>query len=755
MTSGMNERILFESYEFDPRTRQLWRNGLRVKLQPKPQAILACLLEHEGQSVAREELRTALWPEGTFVDFDLSINVAMRRLRDALNDSADTSKYIQTIPGQGYRFVAPIRRVSALPASERQPAADALPRIPAWRKIAVRAGVAVAAVVVVVLGGTAWTSRQSRPLHFQSRDWILIAAFDNRTGERLFDGSLEYALEREINPSNYVNIVPRARINDVLKLMRQPTTAVLKDELARQVALRDGGIRGVLVGRVEKFGTQYNITLGLVDPATGKTAVVLVREGKQEQLLEAVRSLAGELRSKLGEAALDLRPAGQSMERATTASLPALRVFSEGMKPLSEGNWLTSASLFEEAIREDPQFAAAHIYLAHCYANLGQETKAAPHFEAAFRLAPTVSTRERLFILGGYYDHFLHDPGRALASYEALVRLYPDDYWGVNNVHNLYLSFRMFGPAADMLERTRPLRPNDVNLLYNLWSAYRFWLFDEGKRVRYSGELHRLRNSGVSPMSSWADLDLEDAVRAWRQGDIRDAAQQIVKLNSYASSQSDRYKWTVSGFDLLVGKLRLATGMCGSIVEPYMRSSCLTGVALVGNNPVLAREQFPLQCCQSLYAGMAAARLGHLGLARKIVPVLKDSQTTLEGEILLDSGRPAEAVARLLTAFPDVQDDAMRRNSGPYLFSRHTLARAFEKQGNLAEAISTLEVVGPPQKGSWPLWNLLDCHLELVRLYRKAGRRDDAIRLRTELLHYLSEADGDHPYLIELHRMGD
>ena len=95
------------------------------------------------------------------------------------------------------------------------------------------------------------------------------------------------------------------------------------------------------------------------------------------------------------------------------------------MRAVNEGKWTAAAELLEEALRDDPTFALAHIYAAHCYSDLNQEDRAAPHYESAFRLAPGVTPRERLFILGTYYGRFLHDDHRALAEYEALLRFIP------------------------------------------------------------------------------------------------------------------------------------------------------------------------------------------------------------------------------------------------------------------------------------------------------------------------------------------
>ena len=113
--------------------------------------------------------------------------------------------------------------------------------------------VAAGAVAMVALaaGIGLWQGFQNEPaLPFEERDWVLIADFENRTGEAVFGGTLEYALERELSNSQFVNVVPRPRIEDALRLMQRPLDTPINAAVGREIALRDGGIRALLTGRV-------------------------------------------------------------------------------------------------------------------------------------------------------------------------------------------------------------------------------------------------------------------------------------------------------------------------------------------------------------------------------------------------------------------------------------------------------------------------------------------------------------------------
>src|SRR5437667_6932679 len=98
----------FGVFELDVRAAELRKRGVRIKLQEQPFQILCLLLDHSGQLVTRDELRQKLWPAHTFVDFDRSLNKAMTKLRSALGDSAESPRYVETIPRHGYRFLAPV-----------------------------------------------------------------------------------------------------------------------------------------------------------------------------------------------------------------------------------------------------------------------------------------------------------------------------------------------------------------------------------------------------------------------------------------------------------------------------------------------------------------------------------------------------------------------------------------------------------------------------------------------------------------------
>src|ERR1700730_8387045 len=107
-TSAKVARYRFGPFELNPEEGTLSRSGMRVRLQDLPYRLLVILVERPGEIVTREEVRQRLWPENTFVEFDNSLGVAIRKVRESLNDNAEAPNYVATLPRRGYRFVAPV-----------------------------------------------------------------------------------------------------------------------------------------------------------------------------------------------------------------------------------------------------------------------------------------------------------------------------------------------------------------------------------------------------------------------------------------------------------------------------------------------------------------------------------------------------------------------------------------------------------------------------------------------------------------------
>jgi len=157
-TPRRSGQLRFGVFEFDSQTLELRKNGRLLSVRPQPLTLLALLLERPGDLVSREEIQSALWPGDTFVDFEQGVNHAIRELRAALGDAADSPRFVQTLPRRGYRFIAPVERAPAAETSTR-PRPDVAP--PA--RLIWPAAIAVAAALAATLITTIWLRPSAIP----------------------------------------------------------------------------------------------------------------------------------------------------------------------------------------------------------------------------------------------------------------------------------------------------------------------------------------------------------------------------------------------------------------------------------------------------------------------------------------------------------------------------------------------------------------------------------------------------------------
>src|SRR5258706_15164603 len=159
-TSNVSGAVRFGPFELNSRSGELHKHGIRIRLHQQPCRILMMLLKHPGEVVLREEIRQALWPDDTVVEFDPGINAAIQRLRDALGDSAESPQYIETLPRRGYRFLGTVEAPPSTSADTAVAAPELSAITPGGHRGALRVAVVVGFVVLAAMGG--WASRAFR-----------------------------------------------------------------------------------------------------------------------------------------------------------------------------------------------------------------------------------------------------------------------------------------------------------------------------------------------------------------------------------------------------------------------------------------------------------------------------------------------------------------------------------------------------------------------------------------------------------------
>jgi DNA-binding winged helix-turn-helix (wHTH) protein len=388
--------LRFGTFEVDLRAGELRKQGVKIKVQEQPFQVLEALLKQPEEVVTREELRQQIWPEDTFVDFDNSLNIAINKLREALGDSADNPRFIETLPRRGYRFIAPVTSNDRKELAATGPATAV--RTQRWKM-----GLGVGVVVLVAAaGGFLWHSRQPRLL--SDKDTIVLGEFTNSTGDPVFDGTLREGLSVQLEQSPFLSLVSEEGIRRTLRMMGQPANARLTPEITREVCQRLNST-AALDGSIALIGTRYSLILKAVNCLSGDLlASTEAQASDKSHVLDALGHVASEMRRKLGESLSSVQQYSTPLEQATTPSLEALQAYSLGFK----SSWVdadqpTALQFLERALQLDPNFAMAYKAASNAYTVMGESTSAAENIRQAFALRTRVSERERLLIEDDYY----------------------------------------------------------------------------------------------------------------------------------------------------------------------------------------------------------------------------------------------------------------------------------------------------------------------------------------------------------------
>ncbi len=397
------ERLAFGPFEVDLRSAELFKNGILIRLPGQPFRILVALLENAGELVTREQLRQLIWRDGTNVDFEHSLNVAVNRLRRALCDSADEPRYIETVPGKGYRFIQTVE--GGAPKVEPTAAtADALITAEAGdrrkRRWWTASGRLAALLVFIGIGGAVFL-RPHRTPPFGGTGTLVLAGFRNTTGDPVFDTTLQQGLGVQLQQSPFLSIVAENRVRQTLRLMERPGTDFLTAELAREVCERTGS-SAVVEGSIGRLGSRYVLGLSAKSCDGNSLYVEQVQAPQKENVLDAVSEIARKFRQGAGESLAVIRQHDTPLAEATTASLDALKAYSKGRELALSASFSSGVPLLQRAIELDPRFAMAHAFLGRVYSDVGDSALAAESTRRAYEFRDRASEQERFFISFSY-----------------------------------------------------------------------------------------------------------------------------------------------------------------------------------------------------------------------------------------------------------------------------------------------------------------------------------------------------------------
>jgi len=314
-------------------------------------------------------------------------------------------------------------------------------------------------IAAVVAGVFYFRYRSAAPL--TEKDTVVLADFDNTTGDPVFDGALKQALAVQLGQSPFLNILSDRKVSETMRLMgRQPTDRITRD-VAGELCVRTGS-KAIMLGSISNLGGQYIVGIDAVSCGSGDTLAKEQEEAATKQdVLRALSKAASNLRGKPGESLASIQKFDVPIE-ATTTSLEALKAFSMGTTTSRTKGSAASIPFMERALELDPNFAAAYAGLGLAYGNLGQASLAAENLKKAYALRDRVSEHEKYRIAALYYSYVTGELEQASKVYELWSKSYPQDLAPPNNLGFIYSQLGQYEKAAVETQEALRLEPTVV-----------------------------------------------------------------------------------------------------------------------------------------------------------------------------------------------------------------------------------------------------------------------------------------------------
>ena len=377
-----NSVVRFGTYEVSLQSGEVRKAGLRIRVQQQPMRLLEILLEHPGEVVTREELRSRVWPSESFGDFDQALNIAIGKLRSALGDSAESPRFIETLPKRGYRFIADVSVVDADARPKKQepvpgdlPATDpghkiqgtGLSVVPQRRLRPTRWVIGALALVIIISISLAilsvWLFRSPAPAPTGIRS-IAVLPLENLSGDasqNYFADGMTDELITDLAQISALRVISRTSVM-VYKGARKPLP-----QIAREL-----NVDAVVEGTVLRSGDQVRITAQLIEASTDKHLWSQSYEGDLRDTLTLQKKVASAIADQIR---INLTPREQAaLKNVKVVNPESYESYLKGRyfwnKRTADGLKVALA-YFKQAIEEDPKYAQAYSGLADTYALLG------------------------------------------------------------------------------------------------------------------------------------------------------------------------------------------------------------------------------------------------------------------------------------------------------------------------------------------------------------------------------------------------
>jgi TolB-like protein/DNA-binding winged helix-turn-helix (wHTH) protein/Tfp pilus assembly protein PilF len=452
------ECVEFPPFSFDPASGELRKDGRRLKLHPQPAKVLAILVRQPGQVARREDIQKELWGEDTYVAFDLGINSCIRQIRSALGDDAGEPRFVQTVTGQGYRFIAPVEATSTGPPAQRS-----------RKRNQMALAVLLVLIAVLAVGVGRWMWQRPRPS--DSIAVLPLRDLSPTAEQEYFADGMTEALIAELSKIRALRVISRTTV------MRYKDSRESLSEIARAL-----DVDSVVEGSVLRLDDRVRITLQLVDTTSDRNLWARQFESTARDVLglqsRIALAVAAQVRVQLTpEERGRLETARSRDPRAHDLYLKGIYYFRKAINTndLPERLALHRRSFdsFQQAIQLEPDFAEAYAALAQSYhylASIGYPEFYPRGKEAALK---ALEIDDDIADAHGALAFILHqydwDHAGAEAHYQRAIALGP----GYRHGYSMYLSaMARHEEAIAQIRKVEELDPFNLSVKTNVAGAY-------------------------------------------------------------------------------------------------------------------------------------------------------------------------------------------------------------------------------------------------------------------------------------------
>jgi eukaryotic-like serine/threonine-protein kinase len=409
----------------------------------------------------------------------------------AAQESSPTTDPVGTGPSPGQ--VERISSASAVaPAVELRSTGQPRAAVPTRGFFRAKLGIAAGVVLLAVAAVTIYL-RSHQPAALTDKDTIVLADFDNKTGDPVFNETLKTALSVSLNQSPFLNVVPDSTVTRTLKLMTRPPDTRLTPDVARELCERAGS-KAYIAGAIGSLGSEYVLELKAMNCHSGDTlAQEQARAEAKEKVLGSLGEMVSKLRGALGESLASVQKLDVPLEEATTSSLEALQAYSLGQKTFRENGTSAALPYHHRAIELDPKFAMGYRRVGGDYYSLAEMGRASEYYAKAFQLREHASEREKLDIAANYYETVTGELEKAAQTYQEWVQKYARDFRAHSNFGNVFAELGEYGRAAEEQREALRLFPDSVGPYANLANALlALQQFDEALQTVQQARVRKL-----------------------------------------------------------------------------------------------------------------------------------------------------------------------------------------------------------------------------------------------------------------------